>query len=69
MFRQDGPRVKLSLRSRGEVDVGILASLWGGGGHSHSAAAVLDYPMESVEVFEKKMLQAIEKFLLSNLEV
>lgn len=63
MFRQDGTRVKISLRSRGEVDVGLLASLWGGGGHSHSAAAVLEYPLEDSEIFEKKMLLSIERFL------
>lgn len=40
MFRDDGDQVKMSLRSSGEIDVGIIAQTLGGGGHSHSAATV-----------------------------
>ncbi|MCT4641452.1 MAG: DHH family phosphoesterase [Bacteriovoracaceae bacterium] len=44
MFRDDGPKLKLSLRSTGQIDVGVIAMGLGGGGHSHSAATVLDVP-------------------------
>jgi|LULL01.1.fsa_nt_gb phosphoesterase RecJ-like protein len=42
MFRDDGTQVKVSLRSSGEYDVGLIAISLGGGGHSHSAATVID---------------------------
>lgn len=41
MFRDDGDQIKMSLRSSGEFDVGLIAQSLGGGGHSHSAATVL----------------------------
>jgi phosphoesterase RecJ-like protein len=41
MFRDDGDQVKVSLRSSGDYDVGLIAQTLGGGGHSHSAATVL----------------------------
>ena len=42
MFRDDGDQVKVSLRSSGEYDVGLIAQSLGGGGHSHSAATVIN---------------------------
>lgn len=41
MFRDDGDQVKMSLRSTGDVDVGLVAQALGGGGHSHSAATMI----------------------------
>lgn len=41
MFRDDGDQIKMSLRSSGDIDVGLLAQGLGGGGHSHSAATIL----------------------------
>lgn len=41
MFRQVGESVKISLRSAGDVDVGIMAQALGGGGHNHSAATMI----------------------------
>ncbi len=41
MFRDDGDHIKMSLRSSGEYDVGVIALALGGGGHSHSAATIL----------------------------
>lgn len=41
MFRDDGESVKISLRSNGDYDVGVVAIGLGGGGHSHSAATVI----------------------------
>ena len=42
MFRDDGDYVKISLRSSGDYDVGSIAIALGGGGHSHSAATVVE---------------------------
>lgn len=41
MFREEGNKTKISLRSHGDVDVAIIAQSLGGGGHSHSAAALI----------------------------
>jgi phosphoesterase RecJ-like protein len=47
MFRHINQHIKISFRSRGANDVGMLAQFFGGGGHSHSAAVQL--PMAQVE--------------------
>lgn len=41
MFRQIGDSVKVSLRSAGDIDVGVMAQALGGGGHNHSAATLV----------------------------
>lgn len=48
MFRNIGHQVKVSLRSTGEIDVGVMAQALGGGGHNHSAAAFIEGNLESV---------------------
>lgn len=48
MFREMGSEIKVSLRSIGTVDVGIMARALGGGGHDHSAAAVIKGTLDSV---------------------
>jgi phosphoesterase RecJ-like protein len=48
-FRQvDANRVKISLRSRGRIDVGALANRLGGGGHRNAAGGELPGSLESV---------------------
>ena len=39
LFREDGDRIKLSLRSRSEIDVNVWARKLGGGGHKRAAGA------------------------------
>ncbi len=48
MFRQIGDLVKISMRSAGDVDVGVMAQALGGGGHDHSAATVIEGKIEEV---------------------
>lgn len=49
MFRQNGNKVKLSMRSADtSIDVGVMAQALGGGGHNHSAATVLEGKLEEV---------------------
>ena len=49
LLRETGAnRYKLSLRSRGAVDVEKLARRWGGGGHKNAAGAKLDGPAGEV---------------------
>lgn len=48
MFRQQGDEVKISFRSGGNVDVGKIAHILGGGGHNHSAATVICGKLDQV---------------------
>jgi phosphoesterase RecJ-like protein len=48
MFRQDETSVKISFRSTGNIDVGVMAQALGGGGHNHSAATVIDGKLEEI---------------------
>lgn len=61
MFRQIGKKVKVSFRSAGDIDVGVMAQALGGGGHDHSAATMLEGHIDEIikEVVEKirRMLQ------------
>jgi len=48
MFRQDNNTVKISFRSTGNIDVGVMAQALGGGGHNHSAATLIEGALEEV---------------------
>jgi phosphoesterase RecJ-like protein len=49
LFRElDDDRVKVSLRSKGDLDVHLLATQFGGGGHRNASGIVLPGPMEDV---------------------
>lgn len=48
MFRQIGSMVKISFRSAGDIDVGIMAQALGGGGHDHSAATMIEGELQEV---------------------
>ncbi len=64
MFRDDGDALKLSLRSSGEWDVGILAKKLGGGGHSHSAATILKKSEgQSVDELIRQTIATMEAIL------
>ena len=56
MFTEMPDSIKVSLRSLGEVDVGVMARGLGGGGHGHSAATILkqgDLERTVAETLEK----------------
>lgn len=59
MFKQMGPQIKVSLRSVGNVDVGIMARALGGGGHDHSAATVIEGSLEDVVKSTIEKLQVL----------
>ena len=65
MFRDDGDQIKMSMRSSGDVDVGLIAQALGGGGHSHSAATIL-FRLKgetTQEVIDKNIAQVEELVL------
>ncbi len=64
MFRDDGNQVKISFRSSGEYDVGTIAISLGGGGHSHSAATLINKTENySREDIITDVVQKIEELL------
>ncbi len=66
MFRDDGEQIKMSLRSSGEYDVGVIAVALGGGGHSHSAATVLTRgASEDTEAVIGRAIAKVEEVLLT----
>jgi phosphoesterase RecJ-like protein len=62
VFFAEQPRggVKVSLRSRGRVDVARVAERFGGGGHKAAAGATLDDPLESAH---NRILSAVAEAL------
>jgi phosphoesterase RecJ-like protein len=62
MFRDDGDQIKMSLRSSGDIDVGLVAQALGGGGHSHSAATILFKPNgETTQEVIQKTVKHVEE--------
>ena len=56
MFSPAGDKLKLSLRSKGDIDVGLIAESLGGGGHNHSAATIIKF-----NNLEKTIKQTVDK--------
>ena len=48
MFRKDADYVRISLRSSGNIDVGLIAQALGGGGHNHSAATIIEGNIQEI---------------------
>jgi phosphoesterase RecJ-like protein len=48
MFKEIGSQIKISLRSVGDIDVGLMAKALGGGGHDHSAATLIEGKLDDV---------------------
>lgn len=64
MFRDDGDQIKMSLRSSGDVDVGVIAQSLGGGGHSHSAATIINRQgNESTQNVIKRTTHQVEEIV------
>jgi bifunctional oligoribonuclease and PAP phosphatase NrnA len=49
-FKQDkGDRYRVSMRSKGEVDIGVIAKEYGGGGHKNAAGCSVAGPIEELQ--------------------
>jgi len=62
MFRESDKFIRISFRSVGDIDVGIIAQALGGGGHDHSAATVIEGDLDQVV---KETVFKIKKILCS----
>ena len=59
LFRQTGPeQYKISLRSKGRVDLSSMAQGLGGGGHKNAAGGIVDGPFLRVR---ERVLGAVQK--------
>lgn len=65
LFRQTAQKqYKISLRSKGRVDLSSLAQSLGGGGHKNAAGSTLDGTLEDVQ---SKVLGEVAKVILSQM--
>lgn len=61
LFRlQSDGTVRVSLRSKGTIDVGAIARAWGGGGHRNAAGVTLELPPASAR---RAVVEAIGRAL------
>jgi phosphoesterase RecJ-like protein len=58
--RQGADTYRLSLRSKGEVDVRAIAARWGGGGHRNAAGCTAQGPLADLKT---AVIKAIEDAL------
>jgi phosphoesterase RecJ-like protein len=59
LFRELGQgQIKVSLRSKGNVDVNEVARKFGGGGHSEAAGCILEGTLSEIQ---KKLIAAIQE--------
>ena len=63
MFRDDGQSVKVSLRSTGDIDVGLMATKIGGGGHCHSAATIINKNGKNTEEITNEVIAKVQEMI------
>lgn len=61
LVREDAPgKVKISVRSMGDVDVRSVAETFGGGGHKAAAGATLELPVEkAADVVLERLIEEV----------
>src|SRR4051812_42475197 len=62
-FKQiEGDEYRVSMRSKGEIDIGALAKEFGGGGHKNAAGCTVTGPIDALQkTFLEKIERAIEQ--------
>ena len=57
LLKEDENSVRVSLRSRGEIDVAAIANSFGGGGHRNAAGLTLETTLkDALEIIEKRLV-------------
>jgi bifunctional oligoribonuclease and PAP phosphatase NrnA len=61
-FKQDdGEQYRVSMRSKGEIDIGAVAKSFGGGGHKNAAGCTVSGPIDALQkTFVEKIEEAID---------
>jgi len=67
-FKENGPNDwRVSMRSKGEVDVNAIAKEFGGGGHKNASGCSAAGTFEELKlVFQRKLLAQIDKTIAAN---
>lgn len=60
LLREEDAGIRISLRSRGTVDVNAIAARLGGGGHKAAAGVVID---ASIDEARRRLIEAVSKSL------
>jgi phosphoesterase RecJ-like protein len=62
-FKQaDGDEYRVSIRSKGNIDIGAVAKEFDGGGHKNAAGCTVRGPVEALQaLFVEKIARAIER--------
>jgi len=62
-FKQiEGDEYRVSMRSKGDIDIGAVAKEFGGGGHKNAAGCTVRGAIDSLQkLFVEKIEQAIER--------
>ena len=53
-------KIKISFRSKGDIDVCSIAKIFGGGGHKNASGAMLSLPLEEAK---KKILELVRRLI------
>jgi phosphoesterase RecJ-like protein len=61
MFREDDGKVKVSLRSKGDIDVSKIAERYGGGGHKGAAAFIYN---KNIQKTKKEILKELKRYIV-----
>ena len=56
--QEKGDEYRISLRSKGEIDVGAVAKELGGGGHKNAAGCTLTGPMDRLRALLVEKVEA-----------
>jgi phosphoesterase RecJ-like protein len=61
-FKQtEGEQYRVSMRSKGEIDIGAVAKEFGGGGHKNAAGCTVTGPIDALQkIFLEKIERAID---------
>ena len=61
-FKQnEGEQYRVSMRSKGDIDVAAVAREFGGGGHKNAAGCTVTGPIDALQkTFVEKIEQAID---------
>jgi phosphoesterase RecJ-like protein len=67
-FKENGPGDwRVSMRSKGEIDVNAIAREFGGGGHVNASGCSASGALADLRpVFEKKLAEAVQKWMASS---
>ncbi|MCG2726632.1 MAG: bifunctional oligoribonuclease/PAP phosphatase NrnA [Elusimicrobia bacterium] len=60
LFKQEDSRISITFRSKGNIDVSVLAKKFGGGGHKNAAGCKSNLPLDAIE---KKIKKEVSKIL------